>query len=199
MFDFSSYPKVMPLHGERQITIVPLAEVEHQSVVSFVNRLPLEERNYLWDDLTDPKVFQALISQTTIPPVIPLAGMYGSEVATIWTLTCGEHGWTAHLGTIWGIVEPAWRRSGLGAMMVHELLHFAGQLEMERVVLELVRAQKGPIGHFSKVGFEVAATLKDWTKDHSGRYHDLLILTMKLEPAWRKMEELLSQYEMGAD
>jgi len=199
MFDYTAYPKLMPLHGDKQITIVPLAKVDHSAIIRFINRLPQDERNYLWDDLTDPKVFKNLISQETTPPIVPLAGLNGAEVATIWTLTCGEHGWTAHLGTIWGIVEPAWRKFGLGAVMVRELLQFASQLEMERVVLELVRPQKGPIGHFSKVGFEVAATLKDWTKDHSGRYHDLLILTMKLEPAWRKMEEMLSHYEMGAD
>jgi len=199
MLDYSLYPKTGQLHGGREISIVPLQRIEHPDVIGFIRKLPGDERNLLWDDLTDPTVYQRLIAPDVQPQVVALAGLIGGKVVTVWTLTGSEHAWTKHLGTIWGIVDPAFRKFGVGAVLVKELLHFAGQLDMERVVLELVRPQKGPIGHFSKVGFEVAATLQDWVKDHSNRYHDLLVLTMKLEPAWRKMDEMLSRYDAYSD
>jgi len=194
LFDSLQYPKIHTLHGDTQVSVVPLAKVEHSAVVSFINRLPSDERIYLWDDLTDPVIYKRWSSET-FPLIVALAAISDDKVITVWTLTQGDHSWTRHIGSVWGIVEPSWRNRGIAALMVRELLLFAGQVDIERVVIELVKPQKGPLGHFSKVGFEIAATLKGWTKDSSGRYQDLVILTMKLEPAWRKMEVLLSRYD----
>lgn len=199
MLDFSAYPKSVSLGNGKNVAIGPLQAWDHAATSRFMGRLPSDERIYLWDDVTDPQVFAQIVADADRGRVIALAAKVDGEIVTIWTLSRADHGWTKHLGTIWGIVEPLWRKSGLGTVMVRELLTFAAQLEMERVVLELIRPQKGPIGHFRNVGFEEAATLAGWAKDHAGRYHDLLILSMKLEPAWRKMEEMLSHYEALGD
>ncbi len=199
MFDFSAYPKSVTLANGKNLAIGLVQPWDKAAAAKFISRLPTDERNYLWDDITDPNVFDQLTALPMNGRVIPISARHEGEIVSVWTLNRGDHGWTKHNATIWGIVEPAWRRSGLGTVMVRELLGFASQLEVERVVLELVRPQKGPIVHFRNVGFEEAAVLKGWAKDHSGRYQDLIVLSMRLEPAWRKMEDMLLRYDSVGD
>lgn len=195
MIDLSVFPKNVTLRDGRRVTFRPLSPADQAAAREFVGRLPAEERIYLWDDPSDPKVFDSWAHPADPGRLISLTASEEGRITALWTLSFGEHGWTRHLGYIWGIVEPSLRRGGLGTVMVRELLALAGQLEMERVVLELVRPQKGPIAHFTNLGFKVAAVLKDWVKDHQGRYQDLMVLTMELEPAWRKMDELIARYD----
>ncbi len=195
MLDLSAYPKSVTLKNNRKVRIAPLKEEDRDAAMAFLSRLPHDEQEYLSDDPHDPSVIRGWTQPVSANKLIPLAVWEDHRIVSVWTLGFGDHGWTRHLGYIWGIVELDVRRSGLGTVIVRELLTLAAQLDMERVVLELVRPQKGPISHFTNVGFTTAASLKDWVKDRNGRYHDLIVLTMELEPAWRKMEEMLSKYD----
>ncbi len=195
MLDLSVYPKTLVLKTNHKVTIGPLRDEDRDAAMAFLSRLPQNEQEYLWDDPNDPSVIRGWTQPVSANRLIPLAVWENNRIVSVWTLGFGDHGWTRHLGYIWGIVELDMRRSGIGTVIVRELLTLAAQLDMERVVLELVRPQKGPISHFKNIGFTIAATLNDWVKDRNGKYHDLIVLTMELEPAWQKMEEMLSKYE----
>jgi len=195
MLDLTEFPKSISLNNNRRVVVRPLSEQDRDAALTFLARLPSEEQEYLWDDPRDPAVVRGWTQPATVNKLVALAVWENNRIVAIWTLGFGDHGWTRHLGYIWGVVELESRRTGLGTMIVRELLALAGQIDIERVVLELVRPQKGPITHFTNVGFTTAAVLKDWVKDRKGRYLDLLVLTMELEPAWRRMDEMLSKYE----
>jgi predicted N-acetyltransferase YhbS len=195
MNETPTYPKHFTVRGDKTLLVGPLLVEDQAAVLRLIKRLPADERNFFWDDLTDQRVFNELIAAVKSGRTISLVARAGNEIIALWTLTFSSHGWTRHLGTIWGFIEPSWRRSGLGSYMIRELLTHAAQNDVERVVLELVKPQKGPLKYFSKIGFTVAATLQDWAKDGAGRHHDLVVISMKLEPAWHKMDELLSRYD----
>jgi RimJ/RimL family protein N-acetyltransferase len=192
------FSKVARVAG-REFTLKRFEASDIDAAINFFNRLPVEERDHLWNDPSDKSIIVGWTRPTSVSRIIPIAVLEGSKIISIWTLGFGEHGWTRHLGYVWGIVDPAYRRAGVATIVVHELLRMANELEMERVVIELVTQQKGPITHFTNVGFTKAATLHEWVKDRRGNYHDLVVLTMELEPAWRKMEEMLASYDSHAN
>lgn len=198
MLDPSSFPKTFQMKNNRKIAVCPLKEEDQNDAMNFLMSLPKDELEYLWDDPSDTSIIRNWTKSDSTARQIPFLVRDEGRIVSIWTLGFGDHGWTRHLGYIWGIVDPRSRRSGIATVIVRELLTIAAQFEMERVVIELVQPQKGPISHFLNIGFSIAATLKEWVKDRNGRYHDLVVLTMDLEPAWRKMDEMLAKYDSHA-
>ena len=78
--------------------------------------------------------------------------------------------------------------------MAFELLSIAGTIDIERVVVEFVNVQKRLLKTFKAIGFVQDGLLKSWVKDFEGKYHSLHILSMQLEPAWKRMEQMILDY-----
>ncbi len=194
MLDLSDYPKTIQLNDGRELVVRLLGPSDEKPLLEFMLSLPPEERIRFRHDVTDPAVIREWTHNVDLKNVVPLVAVQQDEIAANWTLHFKEHGWTRHHSNIRGIVKPSFRGHGLATYMVHELLSIAGQLDVENVLIQLVETQKRELKKYKEVGFEVAAVLKDWVKDLKGRHHDMVILSMKLEPAWRKMERMILDY-----
>lgn len=194
MLQLSQYPKPVNLRDGNAAEIRLLTAGDEADLRRFFSELPPGERTYFRDDVTDPMVVGGWCREVDLNRVIPLVMVQGGRIVACFTLHRSEHSWTRHLAELRGAVHPARRRLGVSVAMVAELLSVAAQLELERVVLELVSPQKRLLAHFTNLGFSVEAVLKDWVKDATGRSHDLLVLSARIEPAWKRMEELLTDY-----
>ena len=63
-------------------------------------------------------------------------------------------------------VDPALRGRGLGTALLHELIDYASQVELESLVFELIEeAQDEAIAAAQRAGFLVAARLVNHAKD----------------------------------
>jgi len=189
----ASYPRQFHTRDGRPVVVRSLTPEDEPAVAGFIRGLPQNERIYFWDDPSDPDTLHNWLMPSPRSRVVPLVAMDDGRIVALWTLTHESHSWTRHLAHIWGVVEPSLRRSGIGTLMVRELLAIAGSRDVERVALELIRPQKGQIAHFTHLGFEVTAILRDWVKDPKGIYHDMVVISMAVEPAWQKMEDLVMQ------
>ncbi len=194
MLDTSSYPTEIEIRGGEKVTVRLMESKDEPALKEFFLSLPPEERVNFRDDVTDPEVVHEWSINIDLNRVIPLMAWYEDKVVANWTLHHREHGWTRHHGHVRGIVHPKWRGKGLATLMVRELLGFANQINIERVVIELVEPQTDLLQRYQKIGFKIDAVLKNWVKDFDGRYNDIHILSMNLEPAWKKMEELVMDY-----
>ena len=194
MVDLSMFPKKSKINENKEMVVRPLEKSDEEELRRFMGELPPEERVYFRDDVTDPKVIHKWIHETPRDKVIPLLAIYDDKIIANWSLHLSEEMWTRHLAHIRGIVDPDYRGYGIAAKMVYNLLTIASSLAIEKVVIELVAEQRRLLAKFTAIGFQLEAVLKDWAKDHSGRYNDLLILTMRLQPAWKKMEEMILDY-----
>jgi RimJ/RimL family protein N-acetyltransferase len=195
--DLSKYPKVFTLVDGRSVTVRSNEpSTDEPKLIRFMQSLPDNERIYFRDDVTDPEVIHKWVHESDLSRTIPLlAEDDNNDIVANWTLHVREHGWTRQNAFIRGIIAPEWRKQGLATYIINELLKIAGELDIERVVIELVRPQEDLLKRYVEIGFEVDATLNNWVKDFRGRYHDLIIISMKLEPAWKKMELLLLEYD----
>ena len=67
-------------------------------------------------------------------------------------------------------------RGLLGTAVLHELIDYASQVELETLVFELIEeAQDEAIAAARRAGFLVTARLVNHVKDRQGKPHDLLI------------------------
>jgi GNAT superfamily N-acetyltransferase len=182
------------LRNGQQVTVRILEPADEKNLLQFMKNLPARERLYFRDDVTDQTVIHGWCHDIRLDRIIPVLAVREDEIIASWSLHMREHGWTRHLANIRGIVHPNYRQFGLATIIIYELLSLAQELELERVVIELVSPQRRLLRHFQSLGFEVVSVLKDWIKDKKGQYHDLQMLSMKIEPAWRRMEELILDY-----
>ncbi len=188
------YPKTFELKNGSQALIRILEPSDEQALKRFFLALPEHERVRYRDDVTDPQVIHQWASIIDLNRVLPLVALQDDLIIAVWTFHIRHHGWTRHLGKLRGTVLPERRKLGLASFMVHELLGLASNLEIERVVIELVPDQQDLLSLYQSLGFRIDAVLKSWVKDFKGRYSDLYMLSMQLEPAWKKMEELIFEY-----
>lgn len=189
-----NYPKAVQLHNGEEVIIRRLAPDDESELLRFMKSLPARERVYFRDDVTNPKVINGWCNESRRDKIIPLIATKDDKIVASWSMHMRDHGWTRHLADLRGIIHPKLRRQGLGALMVYELLSLSKRMDVERVVIELVKPQQKLLKHFEGIGFSVVAILSNWIKDTKGKYQDLHILSMQLEPAWKKMEEMILDY-----
>ena len=184
----------MEIKDGSEITIKLTEPSDEEALKKFMLDLPESERVFFRDDVTDPEVIHSWTSNIDLKRVIPIMAIRDGKILANWTLHHQEHGWIRHHAQLRGIVAPDYRGKGIATAMVHTLLSFAKQLNIERVVVEFVEPQRDLLSRYQKIGFKIDAVLKDWVKDFRGRYNDIHVLSMQFEPAWRKMEELIYGY-----
>ena len=197
MVDLSRYPKKVKVKGGETIVLRILAPTDEKELARFLAELPPEERLYFRDDVSNPRTVHQWCHNIDLNRVIPLVALQGERIVGDMTLHLQEHGWMRHLAEIRGVVKPELRRCGLGTAMIYEMLSIAQSLELERAVLELVKPQQRALMHFTSIGFGVEAVLKNWVRDFNGETQDLLLLSTGIEPAWRRMEEMVLDSDLG--
>ena len=193
MLDLSDYPKKVRLRKGDEVIIRLLTPGDEAALIKLMNELLPEDKVYFRDDVSDPAVVRRWCQNINLNSVLPLVALSGDQIIADWSLHQREFGWTRHLVDIRGVVHPVYRQMGLGAKMVYELLTIAQRMEKERAVVHLARAQKKLLARFIAMGFSVEVVLKNWIKDSSDRYQDMLILSMKIEPIWKEMENMVME------
>jgi L-amino acid N-acyltransferase YncA len=86
-----------------------------------------------------------------------------------------------HVGEVRVTVNPAYRGQGLGSAILHDVIDYANQMELESLVFELVDGEQDEaIDAARRAGFSEAARLVNHVKDMKGNLHDLVTLRMPL-------------------
>ena len=75
------------------------------------------------------------------------------------------------------LVNPAWRRSGLGTLLAQAVFDAARDLGATKVIVEMLEEQRAGRAIFERLGFRVEGTLADHALDRLGRPHNLMILS----------------------
>lgn len=190
MFE-KNYPQTYKLKNGQEVTIRLLSPQDEEEMLRFFQSLPEAELNYFRVDVRAPEVIHKWTKQIDFERRIPLVVFQGKRMIGEWALLHREHGWSRHVCELRGIVHPDWRNLGLGNKLIYDLLSIAHELEKEKVIVEVVAQQKLVIQRFEKLGFQREALFKNHVKDARGRLQDLLVLSMELVPAWKKMEALI--------
>jgi RimJ/RimL family protein N-acetyltransferase len=187
-----NYPKSYKLKNGEEVTIRPLSPQDEEAMIQFFSSLSDTEIDYFRGNVRDREVLRKWCKESKdFSRRIPLVAFHKDRMIGEWALLHREYGWSRHVCELRGTIHPNWRNLGLGNKLLHDLLTIAREFEKEKVIIEVVAQQKDPIRRFEKIGFQREALFKNHVKDSRGRVQDLIVMSMDLVPAWRKMEELL--------
>jgi ribosomal protein S18 acetylase RimI-like enzyme len=178
---FKRYPRRTKLLDGTPVTLRPMVKKDERALYDFFQRVPREDRLFLRDDVSKLSTIRAWVDELDYERVLPLLAVADGAVIGDATLHRRPLGWTRHLAKIRIVIDPGFRRKGLGSLLIQELIEVGRGLKLERLVMELMGSQQAALEAFRRFGFERAAVLSRHVKDRAGRPQDLVFMIYDLE------------------
>jgi ribosomal protein S18 acetylase RimI-like enzyme len=159
-----------------------LRATDQDAVERFVARVPEGDRTFFKEDVDAPGVVDAWTRPGTARAVAVEDGEVIGYVAVV-----PLHGWSSHVGEVRVIVDPDRRGRGIGRALARHAVLEAVELELRKMVVEVVADQEPTIAMFRSLGFDPEALLTNQVRDQSGALRDLMILAHSVEEQWSSM------------
>lgn len=183
------YPKEASLKDGRRVTIRPLARGDFSKLCEFFQRLPEEDRLFLHDDVTDPRLIQKWTDRINFDEVIPIVAEDAGTIVADGTLHLGTQKWMRHVGQIRLVTARTHRHSGLGTIVARELVTIAEQNNLEKLYGNVIEDDVAATRVLAQLGFKKVAVLKDFAKDQHGRKRDVAIMINDVAEMSRLLED----------
>jgi ribosomal protein S18 acetylase RimI-like enzyme len=159
-----------------------LEATDRDAVERFVARVPEGDRTFFKEDVDTPEVLEAW----TRPGTARAVAVEGGEVVG-YLAVVPQHGWSSHVGEVRVIVDPDRRGRGIGRALARRAVIEAAELDLCKMVVEVVADQEATIAMFRSLGFDPEALLTDHVRDQSGALRDLMILAHSVDEQWSSL------------
>jgi L-amino acid N-acyltransferase YncA len=160
----------------------PIAAGDEAALKRFFAQIPDADRTFLKEDVDDPDVVAAWARPSAARVIAVDAGEVVGSVAVV-----PLHGWSSHVGEVRLVVDPDQRGRGLGRKLAQRAVLDALDLELSKLVVEVIADQTALIAMFVALGFDAEALLADHVRDRNGQIRDLLVLANDVESQFAAM------------
>jgi len=184
--------KTETLKDAKKVVIRKLTLKDLDKLMAFYRSLPPEDRKYLRVDVTNRKLVAERIRLAEQDRIFRIVAVFKNRIVGDGALELSGEEWRRHQGEIRVIVARAFRRKGLGAVMIRELYFLAAAKNVETIVAKMMRPQKSAQVIFRRLGFREEAFLPDYVRDLSGRTQDLIVMICKLSDMWEELDDFYS-------
>jgi L-amino acid N-acyltransferase YncA len=181
IYPIPGYPTVYLTSDGAQMTIRPMVPEDEAALLDFFRSIPPEDRFYLKEDVTDPKIIARWAQTLDYSRVLPLLAFLDGRIVGDGTLHHRRAGARQHIGEVRVVVAPAYRNRGVGRGLLHKLIDIAGDKGLKTLMFEVVADTEPAARHTAQVlGFVPVALLQAHVHDLGGASHDLLIMERRL-------------------
>jgi L-amino acid N-acyltransferase YncA len=168
--------------------IVELREEHLPALRAFLGALPDEDVTFIKEDVRNPEIAAAWARPGARGHFWVAVEDDGAVLGLVSVTPLV--GWSAHVGELRLVVDPARRGRGIGASLARHALREALGSGLGKVVVEVVAEQEGAIRMFTDLGFRGEALLTDHIRDRNGELRDLLVLAHAAGDEWSAMSTL---------
>lgn len=182
VYKLTAYPRQVTLRDGRHVTVRPMERDDREAIQAFFLRVPAEDRYFLKEDVSSPRVVEGWAEHLDYDRALPLIALDGNgAVVADAVLIRSRHGAYRDVAQIRVVVDPEHRNQGLGTALMKELCDIAADAGLKRVTTELVAGvQDDAIRAAEQLGFIRAATVHELFQDPQGRALDLVVLVLPL-------------------
>ncbi len=170
------YPHTIILRDGSIVTLRLMTSFDADRIVSFAHSLPADDLLHLRIDITDPEIVKQWVRNLEARKTVTIIAENGEEMAGYAILHHNVVTWQRHLGEIRILLAPEYRSQGLGQTLAEEIIAIAQDLELSKVVAQMMPDQPGARALFLRLGFQTEALLPDFVIDRSGQTRDLIIM-----------------------
>ncbi|MEI8166294.1 MAG: GNAT family N-acetyltransferase [Chloroflexales bacterium] len=165
------------LKDGRHVTIRNLQESDRVALATFGQSLPRNDILYLEDDFTHPEIISRLANASHAENWRQIVAVTDDGEFVGYTAAMRMPGWSNHVANIRLIVQPDYRRSGLGMHLAQAIVEAARELGATKVTVDMLAALTAGQAIFSRLGFAVEGQLARHAIDRDGNLHDIVIMS----------------------
>ena len=170
------------------ISVRPLGEEHANAFARFAKDVPDGERRFVKESLeTSDAGFEAMLAQPGVRRLV--AEVSGGGIVGLAGVFLGR-GWSSHVAELRVLVSADHRRQGVGRVLAHAALIRALEDGCSHAYIEVVAEQEGLVAMFQDLGFEPEALLSDFVRDGNGNFHDLMLLTHRVDDQYGRQAVL---------
>jgi RimJ/RimL family protein N-acetyltransferase len=158
----------------------------------FYRSLPVEDRVYLKVDVTKRKVVEQRMKLNEEGTFFRILALHDDEIIGDGMFEIFKEEWRKHQGELRVIVARPFQRKGLGMLMFRELHSLAMKKDVDKIVVKMMKPQKGAINICKKLGFHKETVIPNYVWDQADEPQDLVIMTCKPKDLWRELEHSYS-------
>lgn len=182
---YKRYPKELVLNDGTEVTLVPLAKDHLEPLRAFYESVSEEERFTLQDDPLDQEVYPLWLRDQERLKAWHVVALKENRIVGHSFLVRDNYGMRRHIGKLSIILSSDFKGKGLGTWMLLDLIKRAMELELEKVVVEIVTGNNYRImDALKRMDFQEIAILKDLCKDRAGNLRDLILMGKNLYAHW---------------
>ena len=176
-----AFPKEICLRDGGRVLVRVLDNGDEQALLDFFLGIPEDERFFLKEDVTAPRVVERWVRERDFRRALALLAMDGPRVVADAVLIRRRGNSRSHTGEIRVVVAPEYRERGLGTSLIRELCDVADDAGLEKVMFELVAdREQEAIRAAEWLGFLRVATIEGGAVDQMGHHHDVVLMAMPL-------------------
>ncbi|MFQ6026588.1 MAG: GNAT family N-acetyltransferase [Dehalococcoidia bacterium] len=180
-YPIPGYPTVYLTEDHAEMTIRPMIPEDQADLLDFFRRIPEEDRFFLKEAVTDPRVIERWAEEVDYSRALPLLAIMDGKVVGDGTLHHRRAGARRHIGEVRIVVDPAYRNRGVGRGLLHKLIELAKDRDVEKLMFEVVADAEEAARHTALLlGFVPVAALPAHVKDICGEAHDLMIMEFRI-------------------
>jgi GNAT superfamily N-acetyltransferase len=165
------------LKDGRSVTIRNLSEEDRGVLTAFGQALPKNDLLYLEDDFTHPEIITRLANAAHAENWRQIIAVTSEGTIVGYTAALRLPGWSNHVANIRLIVQPDYRRSGLGMQLAQAIVEASRDLGATKVTVDMLAALTAGQAIFSRLGFAVEGQLARHAIDRDGNLHDIVIMS----------------------
>ncbi|MCU0495025.1 MAG: GNAT family N-acetyltransferase, partial [Chloroflexaceae bacterium] len=139
------------LRDGREVMIRPLEEADRDALTAFGMGLPLDELLYIEDDFQAPELIARLVNAAKAENWRQLVAEVDDGSVAAYAAVRRLPGWMQHVADVQLIVAEPWRRSGLGTELADAIFAAARELEVAKVVVEMLEEQRAGRAIFERL------------------------------------------------
>lgn len=180
-YKLTAYPKEVHLPDGTSVVLKPLTAGDGEALLQFFLKVPAEDRRFLKEDVTSPKVVKRWVTEPDYDRALPILAWSDDKVVADATLHRTRTLARRHVGEIRILVAPEYRSRGLGTILMRELATIANDHGLERLVIQAVaEREEAAIKAAESIGFTKVAVLPGHAKDVDGHPRDIVLMDMPL-------------------
>ncbi|NLE46570.1 MAG: GNAT family N-acetyltransferase [Chloroflexi bacterium] len=173
------FRQVKTLPDGSRVLLRPLAKEDRQGLIDLFSRASDEDLEYFRDDARDPAVVGSWVDHLDLRKVYPLVAIVDGRVVGDFTLHFGKR-YHRHLAWVRLFLDEAYRRRGIGTLMLCSLTDIARMLGLQYLYIEVVSTQYQVIKAIQELGFRHAVTLLDFFITSAGKTMDMAVFVLPL-------------------